>query len=100
MTVHSSQYNAILNAYNAAPTGNITNGTATMQVTSSAFDLAADSSTSANVTFTVSASSQVRALAVQLNKHWGLRSPLQVARPAANALQAPSMQLVGLPRFM
>lgn len=61
VTVHSSQYDAILNAYNAAPTGNMTNGTATMQVTNSALGLAADSSTSANVTFTVSASSQVKA---------------------------------------
>ena len=70
VTVHSSQYDAILNAYNAAPTGNITNGTATMQVTNSAFSLAADSSTSDNVTFTVSASSQVETPAVQLTDHW------------------------------
>ena len=68
VTVHSSQYDAILNAYNAAPTGNMTNGTATMQVTNSALGLAADSSTSANVTFTVSASSQVKAPCCALSR--------------------------------
>ena len=88
VTVHSSQYDAILNAYNAAPTGNMTNGTATMQVTNSALSLAADSSTSANVTFTVSASSQVKALAVQFPGGWSRCSLLQLAEHAVHALMS------------
>ena len=91
VTVRSSQYDAILNAYNAAPTGNMTNGTATMQVTNSALGLAADSSTSANVTFTVSASSQVKALAVQFTGNWSQCNLVQLAELAALAVQAPTL---------
>lgn len=90
----SGQYKSVLNATSAEVTSNMTEGTAEFSVTSSEMDLSAASGNSANLSFTVNASSLVScstlldqyglaATALQHDKHTHVSSRVAFATAAS-----------------